>query len=201
MESGIIDSECASAKALQSEGRKGRMKDRLKQEQGFTLIEVLAAIIILSIVSLVLTSYFTNAMSYAKANQNKTIMVNLARNALFYAEKQDFDEWKAYFTKVENNNTLECSATGTSCTTYNNMVDDTKVLEAVLNPFINKIQYHIQIVYQRDTHNRMSASKTDFDKDISPYLIPVEVVVWNSKDTARTKQTVVEGYITDEKIR
>lgn len=59
-----------------------RSRERGK-EAGFTLIEVLAAIVILSIVSLVLTSYFTNAMTYSKSNQNKTIMVNLARNALF----------------------------------------------------------------------------------------------------------------------
>lgn len=72
------------------------MKPGLKQEKGFTLIEVLAAIVILSIVSLVLTSYFTNAMSYSKSNQNKTIMVNLARNALFYVEKQDFKEMQEF---------------------------------------------------------------------------------------------------------
>lgn len=72
------------------------MKPGLKQEKGFTLIEVLAAIVILSIVSLVLTSYFTNAMSYSKSNQNKTIMVNLARNALFYVEKQDFKAMKEF---------------------------------------------------------------------------------------------------------
>ncbi|MFD1903648.1 prepilin-type N-terminal cleavage/methylation domain-containing protein [Paenibacillus rhizoplanae] len=59
-----------------------RSRERGK-EAGFTLIEVLAAIVILSIVSLVLTSYFTHALSYSKSNQNKTIMVNLARNALF----------------------------------------------------------------------------------------------------------------------
>lgn len=72
------------------------MKPGLKQEKGFTLIEVLAAIVILSIVSLVLTSYFTNAMSYSKSNQNKTIMVNLARNALFYVEKQDFEAMQEF---------------------------------------------------------------------------------------------------------
>lgn len=75
------------------------MKPGLKQEKGFTLIEVLAAIVILSIVSLVLTSYFTNAMSYSKSNQNKTIMVNLARNALFYVEKQDFKAMKVFLRK------------------------------------------------------------------------------------------------------
>lgn len=75
------------------------MKPGLKQEKGFTLIEVLAAIVILSIVSLVLTSYFTNAMSYSKSNQNKTIMVNLARNALFYVEKQDFEAMKEFLRK------------------------------------------------------------------------------------------------------
>lgn len=176
------------------------MKAGPKQEQGFTLIEVLAAIIILSIVSLVLTSYFINAMSYAKANQNKTIMVNLARNALFYAEKQDFKKMKDYFDDATHN-ALECSSSNTSCGTYSNVVDDTVVLEAVLNPYINKVQYQISIVYQRDMHENMSTSKTDFDKDISPYLLPVEVIVWNSADTNRAKQTVVEGYITDEEIR
>jgi len=176
-----------------------RNRERGKEE-GFTLIEVLAAIVILSIVSLVLTSYFTNALSYSKSNQNKTIMVNLARNALFYMEKQDFDKMEDYFADVTHN-TLECSISDGSCGTYNSIVDDTVVLEAILNPYINKVQYQISIVYQRATHNNMSTSKTDFDKDISPYLLPVEVIVWDSKDTIRAKQTVVEGYITDEKIR
>ncbi|WP_052421506.1 type II secretion system protein [Paenibacillus sp. FSL R7-0273] len=200
MEAGIIDSVCASAKALQSEGRKGRMKDRLKQEKGFTLIEVLAAIIILSIVSLVLTSYFTNAMSYAKANQNKTIMVNLARNALFYAEKQDFDVWKKYFDSNIN------IGYGDVCTVdelevpcnYSSLVKDVTILDKVLNPSINGISYSINIAYQEDLYKEME----DIKSDAANYLIPVLVTVKApEKNGRKAAETIVEGYITNEAIR
>lgn len=77
------------------------MKAKLREEKGFTLVEVLAAIVILSIVSLILTSYFTNALSYSKSNQNKTVMANLARNALFYMEKQNFSAMKEHFEKEQ----------------------------------------------------------------------------------------------------
>ncbi|WP_138495664.1 type IV pilus modification PilV family protein [Paenibacillus pinistramenti] len=191
-------------------------------EQGFTLIEVLASIVILAIVSLVLTSFFTHALSYSKANQNKTIMVNLARNALFYAEKQDFDKWETYFKAAEaedksnDHSEIACkpSADGNEaalCSEYANLVDDTSVLKAVLFPTINQIHYEISIQFQRDTYNRMlngtanseqdQAGQSAIDKDIAPYLLPVQVVVRDTSDTSGAKQTVVEGYITDEKIR
>ncbi|MNB81219.1 hypothetical protein D3C75_279930 [compost metagenome] len=176
------------------------MKDRLKQEQGFTLIEVLAAIIILSIVSLVLTSYFTNAMSYAKANQNKTIMVNLARNALFYAEKQDFDVWKKYFNSNINIGYEDVCTVGeleVPCN-YSSLVKDITVLDKVLNPSINGISYSINIAYQVDLYKEMK----DIKSDAANYLIPVLVTVKApEKNGRKAAETVVEGYITNEAIR
>lgn len=183
-------------------------------QQGFTLIEVLAAIVILSIVSLVLTSYFTNAMSYSKSNQNKTIMVNLARNALFYMEKQDFESLSEYFQK-DGNEEIECAAADptvsadptteppavSACTVFEGIAGDPEVLEKVLNPSINGIDYHIRIVYQRAVYNDLRTSTDPIDIATAEYLLPVEVMVSDVRDTSLVKQTVVEGYITNEEIR
>ncbi|MEK4292834.1 type IV pilus modification PilV family protein [Paenibacillus sp. FSL R5-0914] len=185
------------------------MKSGLKQEKGFTLIEVLAAIVILSIVSLVLTSYFTNAMSYSKSNQNKTIMVNLARNALFYVEKQDFEKMWDYFIK-ENYDSIEAAKCqkdtddSVKCDDYIQLFEDTTILNQVLNPSINGINYQIDIKYQRELHNpSLSPSPSDSDEQkMAAYLLPVLVKVSRVDSSSGPQtQSVLEGYITDEKIR
>lgn len=183
------------------------MKSGLKQEKGFTLIEVLAAIVILSIVSLVLTSYFTNAMSYSKSNQNKTIMVNLARNALFYVEKQDFEEMKDYLTENDSLEATKCQKDtddSVKCDDYIQLVEDTTILNQVLNPSINGVNYQIDIKYQRELHNpSLSPSPSDSDEQkMAAYLLPVLVKVSRVDSSSGPQtQSVLEGYITDEKIR
>lgn len=184
------------------------MKLGIKQEQGFTLIEVLAAIVILSIVSLVLTSYFTNAMSYSKSNQNKTIMVNLARNALFYVEKQDFEGMKDYF-QTQGKNSIEADeCTIATCNlNYTNLVLNVTALANVLNPTVNGIRYRINIIYQPELVDKMSPTPTDgispFDKSaIKEYLLPVKMEVRQVGSNGQPAYTVaLEGYITDERIR
>lgn len=180
------------------------MKPGLKQENGFTLIEILAAIVILAIVSLVLTSYFTNAMSYSKSNQNKTIMVNLARNALFYVEKQDFDSLNKYFREDGNKDILadQCYRIGSEnlfCDSYKNIFN-TEILANVLNPSINGVQYHIDIQYQKNLDDSTSSDPTQ--QVMAKYLLPVNVRVRDSgRNNAKVSETIVEGYITDEEIR
>ncbi|OMD83023.1 MULTISPECIES: prepilin-type N-terminal cleavage/methylation domain-containing protein [Paenibacillus] len=183
------------------------MKPGLKQEKGFTLIEVLAAIVILSIVSLVLTSYFTNAMSYSKSNQNKTIMVNLARNALFYVEKQDFEAMKEFFIK-QNHDAIEAAKCqkdtddSLKCEDYKGLVQDTEILNQVLNPAINGVNYQIDIKYQRDLHNQSLESSDPEKQNMAVYLLPVLVKVSRANSSGGPEsEPVVEGYITDEKIR
>ncbi|QUL54530.1 prepilin-type N-terminal cleavage/methylation domain-containing protein [Paenibacillus tritici] len=174
------------------------------QEAGFTLIEVLAAIVILSIVSLVLTSYFTNALSYSKSNQNKTIMVNLARNALFYMEKQDFEAMGRYFnvddTSPKAHPKIEAAQCNAVVCNYKTVFINGEVLPEVLNPFINNIEYEVNITYQADLHEEMLLDTRK--KGMAPYLIPIKVEVTGpGGPNANTVSTVVEGYIADEKIR
>lgn len=197
---------------------RNRSRERSK-EAGFTLIEVLAAIVILSIVSLVLTSYFTHALSYSKSNQSKTVMVNVARNALFYMEKQDFEEMKRFFNvkdkpEDEHEGADHPYIAATQCTAevcnMKSVFINGDVLPEVLNPVINNIAYEVNITYQADLHRDMMEGRSgngsnDPDtrkKDMAPYLIPVRVEVTGpGGPNANAASTVVEGYITNEKIR
>lgn len=190
---------------------KDMRKTAWKKEQGFTLIEVLAAIIILSIVSLVLTSYFTNALSYSKSNQNKTIMVNLARNALFYMEKQDFDKMQEFFVTKDYTLYADMCKIG-ACGVGNSAEEaayrqafDTGALAHVLHPTVNGIDYSINVVYQKglleETDSEDEAVKEVDKADIRNYLLPVQVVVTRDSEGGPSAPVEVEGYINNEEIR
>ncbi|MNB83790.1 hypothetical protein D3C75_306320 [compost metagenome] len=181
------------------------MRFGLKEEKGFTLIEVLAAIVILAIVSLVLTSYFINAMSYSKSNQNKTIMVNLARNALFYMQKQDFDGVKKIYVDQAANG----AASGANAITADTPSSGfTGSLASVLHPTVNGIAYQIRVVYQPEIWDEQPQPSSpggaaDIDQTSSrAYLLPVKVQVRREDAGGQPDYNVeVEGYITDERIR
>lgn len=188
------------------------MKVQIKDEQGFTLVEVLAAILTLSIVSLLVVSYFMNAHTYAKSNQNKTVMVNLARNALFYMEKQDFSKMEEYFTAEDGTvRTIE----GSSCTAvdtcaYSSLFTRVGSLPGVLNPKVNNVQYELVISYQKNLREQLDEDTSGLDQladrngngSLASYLIPVKVtVIGPGGPRAKESEVVVEGYITDEKIR
>ncbi|WP_185897302.1 type IV pilus modification PilV family protein [Paenibacillus zeisoli] len=180
------------------------VKQQGSKEDGFSLIEVLAAITILSIVALVLSSYFTSSLSYSKKNQNKTIMVNLARNALFYMEKQSFSVLSGYF---EDTDSLKCKKKPESpvqdCSEPASLLSaDEDVVRGVLSPTVNGIQYSVSIQYQRNLHEDMLHSTDETKKNSAKYLLPVKVTVQGPGDNgSRANETVVEGYITDETIR
>ncbi|MBD7967684.1 type IV pilus modification PilV family protein [Paenibacillus gallinarum] len=193
------------------------MKVQIQKEEGFTLVEVLAATIILSIVSLVVVSYFMNAHSYAKSNQNKTVMVNLARNALVYLEKQDFTKMEEYFKADKEVSPI---IKGSSCTQvteckYDSLFMNAHSLPEVLNPKVNNVQYELVISYQSKLHQQLqdgtklkslevnSGIDSAQDRESSAgYLLPVKVtVIGPGGPRGHRSEAVVEGYITDEKIR
>lgn len=193
------------------------MKVQIQKEQGFSLVEVLAATIILSIVSLVVVSYFMNAHSYAKSNQNKTVMVNLARNALVYLEKQDFTKMEEYFKADKEVSPI---IKGSSCTQvteceYDSLFMNAHSLPEVLNPKVNNVQYELVISYQSKLHQQLKDGTTLKNLDVysgmdsaqdlessAGYLLPVKVTVTGpGGPRGHRNEAVVEGYITDEKIR
>ncbi|WP_171681939.1 type IV pilus modification PilV family protein [Paenibacillus planticolens] len=182
------------------------MKRREPREEGFTLIEVLAATVILSVASMAMMAFFINAMSYNKGNQNKTVMVNLARNALFYMEKQNFTTIHNYFINPINPKiSPEKCSTPNICETddlQNLFLNPNMKLWEVLNPKVNDIEYQISVSYQKEITEELKSDPVK--KGMTDYLLPIkiEVTVKDSNvNNGRNKPVIVEGYIANETIR
>lgn len=177
-----------------------------KRDEGFTLLEILAAITIVSVVSLAMMAFFVNALSSAKGNQNKTVVVNLARNALYYIEKQDFDTLKAYFmstSKVispegcsrthEDSDSVIC--TGDGSTALADLFNRSDFLLEVLTPNVNGRDYVLTVEFEE---NYFTAK----DKPLEGYLLPVKIIAQTKGTEGNNRdRTEVEGYVSDEKIR
>lgn len=175
-----------------------RLWTRYRREEGFTLLEVLAAITILSIASLALTAFFVQAMSNAKENQNKTVAVNLARNALFYLEKQSYGTFKTFFTDHSELDLEGCErqADNVVCSGDQGKTELFRSLPNlwdVLAPEVNGLAYQISVAYKPDLLS---------EQDLSGYLIPIAVTAASADDPSDKRSSAeVEGYITHEKIR
>ncbi|MED5051034.1 pilus assembly protein PilV [Anoxybacillus sp. UARK-01] len=111
--------------------------------EGFTLIEVLASIVILSAAATGIFLFFTHAMKYTAYNQDKTVAINVARGVLVYMEHLDFSSLKQY-VQEEQNSTNEPYATidGSKCQL--SLFEDQQVCRALLQPMINNVQYNEQ---------------------------------------------------------
>ncbi|SEP14040.1 prepilin-type N-terminal cleavage/methylation domain-containing protein [Paenibacillus sp. OV219] len=124
-------------------------------EAGFTLVEILTCLVVIAIAGLAMTAFFVHALTYAKGNQNKTVMINLARNTLFYMQKQtDFDEMNTYFKigqplgigeKRKVINSDGCPSGSSFCTDYAALVADPGTFVYILNPKINGVPYRVAI--------------------------------------------------------
>lgn len=143
----------------------------LKKEIGFTLLEVLLSLTILTLISIPMLSYFIQAYQYTTDSQNKTVAVNIARNIINYMENQNFRAMKA-FLKIEKENvdgdisytildssdcgkklnislddsvapTICTDSTGANCTDlfYKGTISGNLICTSVLNPIINNDTY------------------------------------------------------------
>lgn len=187
------------------------MNKKKSHEEGFTLIEVLAATVILSVASMAMMAFFINAMSYNKGNQNKTVMVNLARNALFYMEKQNYATIHNYFINPNTNEQKYSTISPLDCSTrnicsnpdlQNLFLNPNMKLWDVLNPKVNDIEYQISVSYQDEITKELKEDPVK--KGMEDYLLPISVEVSvkdNKVNNGRNKPVIVEGYIANETIR
>jgi len=151
----------------------------IHSENGLTLIEVLLSITILAIILTSFLSFFNQAYSYTKKNEDKTIGINVARNVLYYMEQQDYETFSNYISKNSDVSTM----TYNSCTdsSLNFSVEEAKVCQGFFSTTINNTPFGTTVTLQE--HD-----------SLSDYLIPVKVTVtWNEN---RNQQTAtVEGVI------
>lgn len=123
-----------------------------KYEQGLTLIEVLSSITILSIVIVGLLSLFPKAYFFTKANQSKTLAVNIARGALHYFEKQDYDLLNGYRQALGDGKVAMFDSASICSAAKSVRISDQETIESalfpnaescakILEPTINNITY------------------------------------------------------------
>lgn len=178
------------------------MLKRFKKEQGFTLIEVLAAMLILAIVALAFTAYFSNALTFSKSNQNKTIMSNLARSAVVYMQKQDFDRLEAYFNsfspEITSQTFASCGTSSPGACAFADIFDDgsTDVITAVLSPSVNGIDYRIVITHQSELA-KSDAEGGNLLLPITATIRPISA----GKSSLGADEVTVEGYVNAKVIR
>lgn len=137
------------------------MKKLFNEQKGFTLLEVLLSLTILSVVVIGLMSFFHNSYNYVNENEDKSIATQIARNVMNYMEKQNYNKFEGYLsheidtneevhiipldktycdkkvTIKKNNDTLTSESTSDDIVLFDN-VD--RCL-SILNPVINNEAY------------------------------------------------------------
>jgi prepilin-type N-terminal cleavage/methylation domain-containing protein len=164
----------------------------IKNHKGLTLIETMLSITILGIVMLGVMTLFKQAYLYTISNEDKTVGINVARNALMYMKKQSFIELKNYFTDTDKKlKILICETTdekGNTIENYQYFAEDASIPATCQNVEINNTKYEITVQAEKN--------KPNYQK----YLIPIKVVVtWERNDIGRSTQ--LKGVISSEDIR
>ncbi|MDF0726753.1 prepilin-type N-terminal cleavage/methylation domain-containing protein [Cytobacillus sp. S13-E01] len=161
----------------------------LANSKGFTLIEVMLSITILGIISLGMFSFFTQAYSYSKINEDKTLGIYVARNMLVYMERQNFTKLNEQYIEP----LTEPLSDGAITLTVTNCSDTHKSGETVFD------QYCDEVFLQTFNNVQYSVSvkmKKHIDQKLREYLIPTTITVnWG------TNTTSIEGYVINEAIR
>jgi prepilin-type N-terminal cleavage/methylation domain-containing protein len=194
----------------------------IHHSKGFTLIEVLLSITILSAVAIGMFSFFTNAMKYTTYNQGKTVAINIARGVLAYMERLDFAALKQYVdNEIHNTNKPFAQLDASHCNLP--LFGDKQVCEAILRPTINNVTYdetriHVFLVPYNDSEAWDKLQKSppeefpsslkkqiseerikNSDPKLQSYLLKIYVIVrWGDQvDDSEW----LEGVIANETIR
>lgn len=151
-----------------------------KKQRGFTLVEVLASIAILGIITITVMTFFSQSYDYTKRNQSKTVGINVARNVMNYFDQLEFNElYKQY--GITSLGPDGVKITLADCNNRPNLY--TTSCSEILQPTINNYQYDTEITLKKYTNE---ADKNQ-DYDLNKNLIRIEVkVVWEDKETEVT---------------
>ncbi|MGJ7035151.1 type IV pilus modification PilV family protein [Anoxybacillus eryuanensis] len=131
-------------------------------KHGFTLIEVLLSIVILSFVVSGMFMFFTNAMTYTAYSQSKTVAVNIARGVIHYMERLDFQTINAYVHDHMTEQTPFIRFDASSCSNTS-LFPNEDVCQAVFAPTVNNVTYD--------------------EEDVQAWLIPYDQAIWSNIKT------------------
>ena len=101
--------------------------NNLKNNQAFTLIEVLASITILGIVLTIFLSFFSNATLFSSKTEDKLTAINLAEKELYEVTNNLEEYCKSNPTDCQNPNTIleeYCKSNPTDCQNPNTILEN-----------------------------------------------------------------------------
>jgi len=182
-------------------------RNTLTDERGVTLVEVLAAVTILAVISVTIIGYFIAAMEKSADESRRIIASNLAR--LKTAELRQMVKQTDLDPSGQSNFKLMralVNPPGSSVrlTEQNFLGGPFAVYGAMLEPtVINGTAYHYTVLLNSEGS---SAARSDvltgrMDGDSGKYLVPITVQVsWDSAAAdppRRGKMTMLNAYLTD----
>ncbi|BDG46290.1 MULTISPECIES: prepilin-type N-terminal cleavage/methylation domain-containing protein [Parageobacillus] len=166
-----------------------------RASKGFTLMEVLASITILSIVAIGMFSFFTNAMKYTTYNQGKTVAINIARGVLAYMERLDFAALKQYVdNEIQRSDKPFVHLDASYCDDLPLFGDNEQACKKILGPTINNVAYdetriHVFLVPYND-------SKTwDKLRESPPEEFPASLKKRISEESIKNPDPKLQNYL------
>ncbi|ASS98682.1 MULTISPECIES: type IV pilus modification PilV family protein [Geobacillus] len=197
---------------------------------GFTLIETLLSVALLSAVAIGLFSFFTNAMNYTADNEQRTVAIHLARGTASYFEKNVRFASLANYMANSGTSFLKVDETSCSQTELLNLlfsrgnesgtISVQEACAAQLSPKVNDVPYATTIYVirsdQQGWDSFLRSSEFQSFPDQLKDAIRTERTRVVSSDAGRymmkiyaivrygektREMTWVEGVITDETIR
>lgn len=167
------------------------MQKVMRNDKGLTLIEVLLSITILGIIATSFLSFFTQSYSYTKMNEDKTVGINVARNVLYYIEKQDFQKIKEAYLSTDD--TMEVTIDNCGDSVKNNpsktVFDDPNVCREFFTSRINNVDFTSTVSFSKELVDPENPSESK--PNLQSQLIGVVVnVKWDDE-----KETEVKGLI------
>ncbi|MEW5320834.1 type II secretion system protein [Geobacillus thermoleovorans] len=139
---------------------------------GFTLIETLLSIALLSAVAIGLFSFFTNAMTYTSDNEKRTVAINIARGVAAYFEKNV--HFSQLYDYMENNDLPFFKMEKSSCNNetlqqllfpnenLSGGISSQQMCTTELAPTVNNVNYETSVYFiswgQKDWDQFLSSS-------------------------------------------
>ena len=163
-----------------------------KKDQGFTLIEVLVSLTILTLIAIPMFSFFTQAYDYTTKNQNNTIGVNVARGVVEFMKKQNFEEMKSLLDTTghpDPTNSLMNTEIYIGIKTNSYYYSETEVPETEQIE-INSNKYKVAVTLWKNS-----------DAHLDDYSIPINVTATWIANSNNEMKTSLEGAIINETIR
>lgn len=172
--------------------RKKARRAALHDQRGISLVEILAAVTIMSVISVTLMGYFVSAMNKSTEQNKRIIAANLARQKA--AEVREF-----YRTDGTRYQTLLSGFTAADhVREFDESNDDLILNDGFLSPMeINGTQYRFKVRVDNDNPRRSELSLlAAAPGQVDRYILNLQIsVYWGADASIEAQKTSIESYV------